>query len=97
MSETSINSNSALPEGWNETTLGEIGEYINGRGFKKSEWADKGLPIIRIQDLTGTGKEQNYYNGILDEKHIVEPGDLLISSRSIYLEWTTSSTKSAYL
>ena len=65
--------------GWRHTTLGEIGEYINGRGFKKSEWSDAGLPIIRIQDLTGTGKEQNYYQGALDERHTVYPGDLLIS------------------
>lgn len=65
--------------GWRRTTLGEIGEYINGRGFKKSEWATNGLPIIRIQNLTGTGKEQNYYDGEIDERHVVNPGDLLIS------------------
>lgn len=67
------------PPGWRLTTLGEIGEYINGRGFKKSEWAEKGLPIIRIQNLTGTGKEQNFYDGEIDERHVVNPGDLLIS------------------
>jgi type I restriction enzyme S subunit len=68
-----------LPNGWAEKTLGDLGEYINGRGFKKSEWASVGLPIIRIQDLTGTGKEQNYYNGEIEGRHVVEPGDLLIS------------------
>jgi type I restriction enzyme S subunit len=68
-----------IPAGWHKTTLGQIGEYINGRGFKKTEWSDFGLPIIRIQDLTGTGKEQNYFNGDIDERHIVNPGDLLIS------------------
>ena len=68
-----------LPEGWKWVRLGDIGEYINGRGFKKSEWSDNGLPIIRIQDLTGTGKEQNFYNGVIDERHIVKTGDLLIS------------------
>lgn len=68
-----------VPPGWRRTTLGEIGEYINGRGFKKPEWSDKGLPIIRIQNLTGTGKEQNYYDGEIDVRHVVNPGDLLIS------------------
>ena len=68
-----------VPPGWRRTTLGEIGEYINGRGFKKSEWAEQGLPIIRIQNLTGTGKEQNYYDGEIDERNVVNPGDLLIS------------------
>ena len=68
-----------VPPRWRRTTLGEIGEYINGRGFKKSEWSDTGLPIIRIQNLTGTGKEQNHYDGEIDERHVVNPGDLLIS------------------
>lgn len=68
-----------VPPGWRRTTLGEIGEYINGRGFKKPEWSDKGLPIIRIQNLTGTGKEQNYYDGEIDVRHVANPGDLLIS------------------
>jgi type I restriction enzyme, S subunit len=68
-----------LQDGWAEKKLGDLGEYINGRGFKKSEWSNAGLPIIRIQDLTGTGKEQNYYNGEIEDRHVVEPGDLLIS------------------
>ncbi|KUJ72508.1 restriction endonuclease subunit S [Thiomicrospira sp. WB1] len=77
-----------LPEGWKQTTLGEIGEYINGRGFRKTEWSDTGLPIIRIQNLTGSNKDWHYFNGELDERHIVEKGDLLIS-------W--SATLGAYL
>jgi len=65
--------------GWKRTTLGAIGEYINGRGFKKSEWGFAGLPIVRIQDLTGTGREQHYFDGEIDERHVINPGDLLIS------------------
>jgi type I restriction enzyme S subunit len=64
---------------WRVTTLGEIGEYINGRGFKKSEWSDAGRMIIRIQDLTGSGKAPNYFTGDCDEKHVVRGGDLLVS------------------
>lgn len=65
--------------GWRQTTLGEIGEYLNGRGFKKSEWSDRGRRIVRIQDLTGTGGAPNYFAGDCDERHIVREGDLLIS------------------
>lgn len=65
--------------GWRQTTLGEIGEYLNGRGFKKSEWSNRGRMIIRIQDLTGSGKDPNYFAGDCDEKHVVRDGDLLIS------------------
>lgn len=64
---------------WRKTTLGEIGDYLNGRGFKKSEWSDRGRMIIRIQDLTGTGDSPNYFDGRCDEQHVVRDGDLLIS------------------
>lgn len=68
-----------LPKGWAETTLGELGRYLNGRGFKKSEWAASGRPIIRIQNLTGTSDQFNFYDGEADERHIVRKGDLLVS------------------
>lgn len=68
-----------LPDGWAWTTLGELGEYINGRGFAKSEWSTRGRPIIRIQDLTGTGDAPNYFEGQAEDKYLVGPGDLLVS------------------
>ncbi|MEW1793115.1 MULTISPECIES: restriction endonuclease subunit S [Streptomyces] len=68
-----------LPAGWAWAQLGELGEYVNGRGFKKSEWSDTGRPIIRIQNLTGSGTNFNHYAGDLDARHTVPPGTLLIS------------------
>lgn len=68
-----------LPVGWVWAQLGDLGAYINGRGFKKSEWADEGLPIIRIQNLTGSGSSFNHFDGELEEKHIVNDGDLLVA------------------
>src|SRR5438105_4958984 len=53
--------------------------YLNGRGFKKSEWSDIGRPIIRIQNLTGSGESFNYYNGDAEDRHTVREGDLLVS------------------
>lgn len=70
---------SGLPSGWEWTTLGEIGVYLNGRGFKKSEWRDTGRPIIRIQNLTGSGQQFNYYEGEAEDRHTVRDGDLLLS------------------
>ncbi|MFI5966970.1 restriction endonuclease subunit S [Streptomyces asoensis] len=70
---------SELPAGWESATLGEIGRYLNGRGFKKSEWSTTGRPIIRIQNLTGSGSHFNYFDGELAEEHTARPGDLLIS------------------
>ncbi len=68
-----------IPRGWTLTSLGELGEYSNGRGFKKSEWSDTGRMIIRIQDLTGSGDNPHYFAGEVDERHVVKPGDLLVS------------------
>ena len=70
---------SDLPRGWAQATLGEIGEYLNGRGFRKHEWAESGRPIIRIQNLTGTSSRFNYYDGDAEESYIARRGDLLIS------------------
>lgn len=70
---------SELPKGWAWSSLGELGEYVNGRGFSKSEWSTTGRPIIRIQDLTGTGDAPNYFAGEVEEKYLVRSGDLLVS------------------
>src|SRR5438128_2167489 len=68
-----------LPSGWAWTRLGNIGNYWNGRGFKKSEWRETGRQIIRIQDLTGTRDKPNYFQGEVDPKQVVRHGDLLVS------------------
>lgn len=59
--------------------LGEVATYINGYAFKPSDWSDTGVPIIRIQDLTGNSYQANRYNGTYDKKYEVLPGDVLIS------------------
>lgn len=68
-----------LPEGWASSTLYNIGDYANGRAFKSSDWSATGRPIIRIQDLTHTKDNPNYYEGSVEDCHIVRPGDFLIS------------------
>jgi type I restriction enzyme S subunit len=68
------------PPGWERTTLGDLGRYINGRGFGKHEWSDTGRPIVRIQNLTGTGRTFNYYAGDdVPDGQVARPGDLLVS------------------
>lgn len=68
--------------------FGDIADFINGRAFKPEEWGSEGLPIIRIQNLTGSSKITNYYDGPFEKKHLVKKGDILISwsaSLGIYL------------
>ena len=59
--------------------LGDVATYINGYAFKPSDWSDTGLPIIRIQDLTGNAYQANRYNGEYASKYEVNDGDVLIS------------------
>ena len=69
--------------------LGDVATYINGYAFKPSYWSDNGLPIIRIQNLTGNDYETNYYSGDYNKKYEVVNGDILISwsaSLGVY-EW----------
>lgn len=68
-----------LPNGWQRTTLGDLGRYLNGRAFKRTEWKDEGRPIIRIQNLTGSSDKFNYFQGEADDRHVVRHGDLLVS------------------
>lgn len=70
---------SKAPEGWSLATLGQLGDYLNGRGFKKTEWRSSGRPIIRIQNLTGSSSEFNYFQGEALDQHVAHPGDLLVS------------------
>ena len=59
--------------------LGDIATYINGYAFKPQDWSDEGIPIIRIQDLTGNSYQANRYNGEYVSKYEVNDGDVLIS------------------
>lgn len=68
-----------IPHCWNTSKLKYLGQYINGYAFKPEEWGAKGVPIIRIQDLTGSNDNPNYFEGQIDKKYGVENGDILIS------------------
>ena len=69
--------------------MGDLATYVNGYAFKPADWSTKGMHIIRIQNLTGSTSDINYYNGDLDDKYRVREGDILISwsaSIGVY-EW----------
>ena len=68
--------------------LGDIATYINGYAFKPEQRGSEGLPIIRIQDLTGNAYDLGYYNEDYPKKIELNDGDVLISwsaSLGVYL------------
>ena len=68
-----------IPEEWEVSKLKYLGRYVNGYPFKPDDWGDKGKPIIRIQDLTGSNDSPNYYDGNIDAKYHIKNGDILVS------------------
>jgi len=59
--------------------LGDVATYINGYAFKPEDRGEEGLPIIRIQDLTGNSYDLGFYDGEYPEKIEINDGDVLIS------------------
>ncbi len=68
-----------LPKDWKLLPLGDVALYLNGRGFKKTEWETEGLPIIRIQNLNKAESNYNYTKKQFEQKYKVQNGDLLFS------------------
>jgi len=69
----------AKPSKWRTYKLGELASYQNGKAFKPSDWKKEGLPIVRIQNLTDKTKPYNYFNGEVEDRYLINDGDLLIS------------------
>ena len=63
----------------NQVAIGKIANFINGYGFKPTDWNEKGYKIIRIQNLTNKSKPYNYTDKKVSEKYIVKKGDILVS------------------
>jgi type I restriction enzyme S subunit len=67
-----------IPEEWTVKSVDDLCVLSNGNGFRPPDWADSGLPIIRIQNLNGS-QNFNYFNGTPLEKWLIHPGDLLFA------------------
>ena len=68
-----------LPKGWIKTPIKQIALLINGKAFKPEDWSNKGLPIVRIQNLNNHNKPFNYCNFKIDEKFMINDGQLLFA------------------
>ena len=63
----------------NMIRLGDVATYVNGYAFKPEDRGNVGLPIIRIQDLTGHAYDLGFYDGEYPSKIEINNGDILIS------------------
>lgn len=79
MKETGVDWIGKIPSDWEKTKVKYFGVFLNGFAFKPEDWSDNGLPIIRIQDLSGSNDSPNHTTRIVPNKYIVNNGDILIS------------------
>ena len=68
-----------MSQGNGSKKLGDLFTFKNGRSFKKTEWSESGLPIIRIQNLNDRTKPFNRFEGEYDPAIEIQSGDLLFS------------------
>lgn len=45
-----------IPEGWRVGTLGDYCKVKSGFAFKSSMWTEKGCPVIKIKNITNSGR-----------------------------------------
>lgn len=82
-----------IPKGWEECSLDEISEYLNGLAMQKFPVTveDEQLPVIKIAQLrSGNTQGADMASGLLDPRFIVKDGDILFSwSGTLEVEtWT---------
>uniref|UniRef100_A0A7V2AZC1 Restriction endonuclease subunit S n=1 Tax=Rhodothermus marinus TaxID=29549 RepID=A0A7V2AZC1_RHOMR len=66
---------------WQEVSLWDVAEYINGRATKPSELCDDGVPVIKIAELNRgiTDQTDRIPAEIVKEEHWIKEGDLLFA------------------
>ena len=66
-----------IPKEWEVIASAEIVRFINGRAYSIYEWETYGIPVIRLQNLTGSGDTYYYSNLKLPDDQYCNNGDLL--------------------
>lgn len=72
--------NIIIPDNWAALKLKDVATHQNGKAFKPTNWSQKGMKIIRIQNLTDPDAPANYCDpSIVEEKYVISNGDVLVS------------------
>jgi type I restriction enzyme S subunit len=78
---TPVDELTGLPLGWEENSVGNLGEYLNGYAFKPDDLGKNGLPVIKIKEMKSgidSSTPRNLGHNI-PKKYIVERGDIVFS------------------
>lgn len=66
---------------WNLYTLYSLAEWINGKAFRKTDYSEKGYPVIKIAELNRGIDENTQYasKDKFDEKFQIKKSDILFA------------------
>lgn len=59
--------------------LNDICSFVSGNAWKAAEFADEGIPIIRINNMNTNDNDFVYWQGDYDKRYLINKGDLLVS------------------
>lgn len=68
-----------IPKNWCWTRIANLCCLSNGKAFKPTDWAETGIPIVRIQNLNNPEAEYNLYSGMVKDKFRLCGGELLFA------------------
>jgi len=68
-----------MRDGWIDTTLDGIAEYINGDPFKPSDLGEIGLPVIRIKQLLDPNEPVDRTETDTPDRCLLRDGDIVFS------------------
>ena len=68
-----------MRDGWIETTLDGIADYINGYPFKPTDLGDVGLPVIRIKQLLDPNEPVDRAETDTPDRCLLRDGDIVFS------------------
>lgn len=85
-----------IPSIWKVKQQQKVATFYNGRAYKRTEWEESGTPVIRLQNLTGTGDKYYYSNMQLPEHQYVNKGELLFMWSATFGPKVWSGDKAIY-
>lgn len=84
-----------VPKGWEYKKLKDLCRVINGRAYKNTEFKDQGIPIVRIQNLTGGGKTV-FSDLDLPQDKLIEKEDFIYAWSATFGPYIWRGPKSIY-
>ena len=85
-----------IPREWEVKPSNQFVHFINGRAYALEEWETSGTPVIRLQNLTGSGDTYYYSNLQLPEEQYCHDGDLLYMWSATFGPYIWNGSKAIY-